>query len=102
MLFSRWEVGGNPSSPDPLSPWAADTTGTTRPQEPGYQLPAGLDKMVIIVIADHGKFEFLTEGLCLLFDRKTVSVTKKYIISNHLTIIGMILMTIRISLPKTN
>ena len=37
----------------------------------------------------------------LLFDGKTVSVTKKYIITNHLTIIGMILMIIRISLPKT-
>ena len=30
-----------------------------------------------------------------VFDRKTVSVTKKYIITNHLTIIGMILMKIR-------
>ena len=55
--------------------------------------------MVIIVMADHGKFEFFTESLCLLFDGKKESVTKKYISTNHLTIIGMILMIIRITLP---
>ena len=51
---------------------------------PIYQFPAGLDKMVIIMIADHGKFEFLMESftrvLCLLFDGKTVSVTKNILL----------------------
>ena len=73
------------------------TADTTRARQNGDHSDRWSRKVWIF----DGKFYWSFMLLRLLFDGKTISVTKKYIITNHLMIIGMILMIIRISIPKT-
>ena len=85
-LYYEWEDGGQGIAP-----------ARSRARQNGDHRDYWSRKVWIF----DGKLYLSFTPLCLLFDGKTVSVTKKYIITNHLMIIGMILMIIRISLPKT-